>query len=151
MDASPASDPIGCGRPCCGSKRRRSIGDYFDDGRCRSRRPPLPIEGATQQADDGVWTSFSLDLDGDRIAAVSFRSSTCITLVASCECLVEIVEGLSLREAAVASSQLVDRLPGVPEMKRHRAALARSAFLAALQKALNTSARTSWPRGEEAE
>lgn len=96
-----------------------------------------------------MGASFSLKLEGDHIADVSFRSTTCITLVAYCECLAEMVEGLTLRDAVVASSGLSNRLSGVPIMKQHRAALAGSAFLAAVQEALAARTRQESSAGSQ--
>lgn len=124
---------------CCGRRPRRSVSDYVDSGLRRSRLQPLPIQGEPRESDAGLAARFSLRLVDERIAAVSFKASTCATLIAYCELIAELVEGVTLTDAVRAScSDLVAQLPGVPVGKQDRSVLARSAFLAAVHKAVVT-------------
>lgn len=128
-----------CRKPCCGgTRRRRSVADYFDAGRRRSKSPPLAIEGEARKLNQELTARFSLGLNDGHIAAVSFKASHCVTLVAYCELLAEMVENLSLRDAVrVTARDLVAELPGVPLLKFDRAQLAYSAFLAAVHQAIH--------------
>jgi NifU-like protein involved in Fe-S cluster formation len=122
---------------CCSLRPLRSVSECFDSGLRRSRSQPLPIQGEVRASDQGLVARFSLRLRGGRIAGVSFKASTCVTLVAYCEVLAELVEGLVLAEAVrLSTSHLVAQLPGVPVAKRDRAALAWSAFVAAVHEAV---------------
>lgn len=122
---------------CCTPRRRRSVNDYFDLGRQRIRAPVLAVEGAERRLDDAIFARFSLRLEDERIAAVSFRASLCITLVAYCELLAELAEGRTLAEAVrLSATELVAEMPGVPVIKQDRATLATCALFAAVQKAV---------------
>jgi NifU-like protein involved in Fe-S cluster formation len=66
---------------------------------------------------------------------VSFRTTSCATLIAYGELIAETVPGMRLELAkAVTARDLVDALPGVPALKRERAVLAVAAFRSALAK-----------------
>jgi NifU-like protein involved in Fe-S cluster formation len=122
-----------CEGACCGSKPRRTVSDLFDRGYKRSRLPSFAIEGVELRGENDLSARFSLDLVNGMIAGARFRASTCITLIAYCELLTELVAGKTPRDAArISEGELVASLPGVPAMKRDRAALATDAFRAAL-------------------
>ena len=122
-----------CEGACCGNTPRRVVSDLFDRGYRRNRLPPLPIEGTELHDANDLSARFSLDLEGDTIKGVRFRVSTCITLIAYCELIVELVTGKTAREAAALSeAELVAALPDVPVLKRDRAPLAINVFRAAL-------------------
>lgn len=129
--------PAACTRPCCGG-RVPTMSDYIDAGLRRRRRAPLPLAGAPQRADDEATVRFSLALDRDVIADVTFQSTACVTLVAYCELLCERVQGLTPAEAlrALHPQTLADALPLVPIPKRPRALLAAQALASTLLAAL---------------
>lgn len=119
---------------CYGAPARRSVSQCFDRGLVRARSPELAIrgEGRTDPA-SGLAARFSIEVGDGTVRRVGFRASTCVTLVAYCEALAERATGLRLDEAArLGAAQLIDLLPGVPPLRRDRAALAVAAFRAAL-------------------
>ncbi len=117
----------------CGCARRGTVIDYFNRGLARQRRESLPITGALVSGADQLTARFSLQIDADRIQVASFKASTCVTLVAYCEALVESVEALTTHEAkAIAPKELASWLAGVPAIKQDRAALAIRALHSAL-------------------
>lgn len=122
---------------CCGGTAKKTVSGLFDRGYRRNRAAPLAVEGRELIGVDGLAARFSLDLEQDRIRAVNFRVTTCITLIAYCELIVETVAGQGAREAAtLTETDLLEALPDVPLLKRDRAALAIDAFRAALAAAL---------------
>jgi NifU-like protein involved in Fe-S cluster formation len=117
---------------CCGPARHVSVADLFERGFRRNRAAPLPLAGA-RCADQGLVASFSLDLTAGRLAAIGFHASSCVTLLAYCEYLVETLIGQSPQAAqAISPADIVAALPGVPALKRDRARLAVAALRAAL-------------------
>jgi hypothetical protein len=123
---------------CCGGAPRRTVSELFDRGYRRSRKPIFPIQGASLRDMNDLSASFSLDLASGTITDVRFHASVCITLIAYCELVVELVAGKNLREAAtLEESGLVATLPDVPLLKRDRAKLAINAFRAALAASLS--------------
>lgn len=125
-----------CEEACCGTAFRRTVSDLFDRGYPRNRAATLPVEGSERIDANGLAARFSLDIAHGRIRAASFRATTCVTLIAYCELIAEIVPGQDIREAATLSETgLLAALPDVPLPKRNRAALAINAFRAAIQAA----------------
>lgn len=125
-----------CENACCGNAPRRTVSDLFDRGYRRNRKPPLSIEGAELRDTNGLLARFSLDMADGFIKAVNFRTTTCITLIAYSELLVELVAEKKAREAAaIKASDLAAALPDVPLLKRDRASLAVNAFRAAIKAA----------------
>jgi NifU-like protein involved in Fe-S cluster formation len=117
---------------------RLTVSELFERGFRRNRTAPLPIEGAVFTDADGNTARFSVEVTGETIAAVSFRASSCATLIAYCEYLAEVTPGFRLDIAsAFTAASLVEALPGVPTLKRARAVLAVAAFRAALAQASN--------------
>jgi NifU-like N terminal domain len=122
-----------CREACCSVTPRLTISELLDRGFRRHRSAPLAIEGAPCAGPEGLTARFSLALADGRIAAVSFRASTCATLIAFCEYLAEVAPGLRLDLAGdLSAHDLVAALPGVPPLKRDRAMLAVAAFRAAI-------------------
>ena len=143
MVASSSSDHSSLRSACCASSPRISILDYIDRGLMRNRREPLPIIGDVQRDRSGRAAQFSLQVENDVIHALSFKVSTCVTLVAYCELLAEWVTGLTLREAATRArpAELAVAFPGVPALKRDRALLATAALQASILKALERESK----------
>jgi NifU-like protein involved in Fe-S cluster formation len=127
-----------CREACCSVTPRLTVSELFERGFRRNRTAPLTIEGAAFADADGNTARFSVDVTGDTIAGVSFRASSCATLIAYCEYLAEVTSGFRLDIAsAFTAASLVEALPGVPALKRARAVLAVAAFRAALAQASN--------------
>src|SRR5262245_28336806 len=125
-----------CREACCSVTPRLTVSELFERGFRRNRAAPLPIEGATFTDADDNAARFSVSITGATIAGVSFRASTCATLIAYCEYLAEVTPGFRLDIAtAFTATSLVEALPGVPALKRARAVLAITAFRAALAQA----------------
>jgi NifU-like protein involved in Fe-S cluster formation len=125
-----------CREACCSVTPRLTVSELFERGFRRNRAAPLPIEGAAFTDADGNSARFSLDVTGATIAGISFRASSCATLIAYCEYLAEVTTGFRLDIAnAFTPTSLVEALPGVPPLKRSRAVLAVAAFRAALAQA----------------
>jgi NifU-like protein involved in Fe-S cluster formation len=109
------------------------VDELFERGFRRNRQAPLAIVGETCTDPEGNSASFSLELTGGRIHAVSFRASCCATLIAYCECIAETVQGARVEMAREwTAADLVASVPGVPLLKRNRAVLAITALRAAL-------------------
>src|SRR3954468_16847580 len=114
---------------CCGVAPQRNVGDLFDRGRRRSRQPPFPAEGDEHRDDNGLTVRFSLALENGKLAGIGFQATTCITLVAYCELIAELMNGEDISRAARFSpADLIAELPDVPLLKRDRAPLAIAAF-----------------------
>jgi NifU-like protein involved in Fe-S cluster formation len=125
-----------CREACCSVTPRLTVSELFERGFRRNRNAPLLIEGAAFTDADGNTARFSVDVKGEAIAGVSFHASTCATLIAYCEYLAEVTPGFRLDIAtAFTAASLVEALPGVPALKRTRAALAVAAFRATLAQA----------------
>jgi NifU-like protein involved in Fe-S cluster formation len=122
-----------CREACCSVTPRLTVSELFERGFLRNRTAPLPIEGAALTDADGNTARFSVDTIGETIAGVSFRASSCATLIAYCEYLAEVTPGFRFDIAsAFTATSLVEALHGVPALKRARAVLAVAAFRAAL-------------------
>src|SRR4051794_24043459 len=85
-----------CREACCSVTPRLTVSELFERGFRRNRAAPLPIEGAAVIDADGNTARFSVDVTGKTIVAVSFRASSCATLVAYCEYLAEVLPGFRL-------------------------------------------------------
>jgi NifU-like protein involved in Fe-S cluster formation len=122
-----------CREACCSVTARFSVGDLFERGFRRNREAALAIEGAPAVDIEGNAARFSIDVAGGQLAAVNFRATTCATLIAYCELIAELSPGMRAELAAqLAARDLVEGLPGVPQLKHARALLAIEAFRAAL-------------------
>jgi hypothetical protein len=130
-------DPAECTQGCCGAARRRTVSDCFDRGLRRNRLEPFAVTGETLTDPNALIAQFSLDLRGSEIAAVRFKVTSCVALVAYSEVLAEEAEKLSLQSAAAIDPKvLIDTLEGVPAFRRDRAILAVRALRAAIQSAI---------------
>ena len=125
-----------CREACCNVMPRQSVTELFERGYRRNYATPLSIRGAALADTEGNRAEFSLELSAGRLAAIGFRATTCATLIAYSELIAETVPGVAVAIAReFSAADLVDALAGVPELKRARAALAISAFRAALDAA----------------
>ena len=125
-----------CREACCSVLPRQSVTELFERGYRRNYAAPLSIRGTPHTDIEGNRAEFSLELSAGRLAAIGFRATTCATLIAYCELIVEAVPGFAIGIAReFSAADLVDALAGVPEPKRVRAALAIEAFRAALDAA----------------
>lgn len=121
--------------PCCGSARM-SVIDYLERGLRRKLQNALPIVGEVRRDPDGRQVQFSLRLDGRAIQCVSFKSSSCVTLIAYCEVIAEWATGLTIEAAMrLRPKQVTAALPYVPPYKRELALPATAALLSAVQEA----------------
>ena len=138
-----------CMQACCGVPPRRNVSDLFDRGRRRSRLPPLPVEGDEHRDPTGLSARFSLATEDGRLARIGFRATTCITLVAYCELIAELMSGANIpRAARLSPADLIAELPDVPALKRDRAPLAIAAFRDALAAAWTEQSTHQPPGGK---
>jgi NifU-like protein involved in Fe-S cluster formation len=125
-----------CRDDCCSVTPRLTVSELFERGLRRNRAAPLPVQGALCTDAEGQTAALSLDILEDRIAAISFRASTCATLIAYCELVAQTMTGLRIESALSLTAQsLADSLPGIPPLKRDRIVLAVAAYRAALMAA----------------
>jgi hypothetical protein len=119
--------------PCCRSAPPRTVSDLFDRGHRRSRSTSLAPETPLRTDPNGLSAWFVIEIENGTITAIGFKASTCVTLIAYCELIAEIIEGQDVTAAAALSpALLVANLTGVPALKRDRAVLAVNSFQAAL-------------------
>jgi len=124
-----------CREACCSVAPRFTVAELFERGYRRNRAEPLALEGETVADAEGNSARFSVALDGDRIAELRFRASSCTTLVAYSEALAELLAGFDATMATqYAPQDLIAALPGVHPLKQSRAVLAVAALRAALLK-----------------
>jgi NifU-like protein involved in Fe-S cluster formation len=125
-----------CLEACCSVMPRQTVTELFERGYRRNYAEPLSIRGMALTDAEGNRAEFSLELAAGRLAAIGFRATTCATLIAYSELIAETVPGFAIGIAReFSAADLIDALAGVPELKRARAALAISAFRAALDAA----------------
>jgi NifU-like protein involved in Fe-S cluster formation len=118
---------------CCSVVPRMSVSELFERGYRRSRAAPFAAEGERIAIADGNWTRFSVEAMGGTLACVSFRASTCATLIAYCELIAELIPGFAPEVAAeMTADELITALPGVPPQKHDRAVAAIAALRSAL-------------------
>jgi hypothetical protein len=109
-----------------------TIYDYFERA---CRRPLAPVAGEPIRDDEGNCAAFSIGFADGRVATVSYRCTTCATLIALCEHLSELVTGLDAASVLRMKPEVLLVLhPEVPESKRAAAAIALKALQNALQR-----------------
>ncbi len=114
--------------------------DYFNLGLQRGEHTALPIVGETVQGPVGLTVQYQLLVEQGVISRVSFKATTCVTLVAYCEMLAQWATGMALREAVcIRAEELAKSLAGAPTCKRDRAWLAIQAMRYAVVAAVETS------------
>lgn len=127
------------------SQRGRSVYEYFHQALRHLREQTLPVQGELTEGNEGLLAQFLLDVRQDQISAVSYKCTTCVTLVAYCELLAEAVKDISLREVMLIKPiDLIAALPGVPSYRYDRAYLAVGALHSAVSKA------RQWQQGPQA-
>lgn len=124
---------------CCRTGRLSVFG-CFERGMVTRRARPFPIRGPMVEGPAGLWASFSIDLEGERLEALRFESASCTTLIAYCQVLVETLPGCSMHDCSVNAEVLANMLFGVPPLQRNRAAVATGALAAALEHVIATEA-----------
>lgn len=132
-----------CREACC-APPRMTVSELFERGLRRNRDAARSVQGAECRDPEENSASFSVDLEHGKIAGIGFQVSTCATLIAYCELIAETLPGRTIDLAqALTPRDLVEQLPGVPPLKRHRAVLAIAAFRAALAAASHSSSSIS--------
>jgi NifU-like protein involved in Fe-S cluster formation len=118
-------------------RERLTVWTCFDRGLRRSRHRWLPISGPPRTDGHGLRSQFSLDVSEGVVRAATFRSTTCITLIAYSELLAEWVVGMPLQDAIrLRPADLVNALGGVPPAKHDMAVLPVQALQSAIQTAV---------------
>jgi NifU-like protein involved in Fe-S cluster formation len=128
-----------CREACCSVTPRFTVAELFERGYRRNRAEPLAVQGEAIADAEGNNARFSVALEGSRLSEIRFRASSCTTLIAYSEALVELLEGFDAAMATqYAPQDLVAALPGVHPLKQNRAVLAVAALRAALLKIPST-------------
>jgi NifU-like protein involved in Fe-S cluster formation len=105
--------------------------DYF--GRA-CRRTLEPVAGEPVRDEDGNSAAFSVAMADGRVTHVSYRCTSCATLIALCEHLSELATGLdAVSVLNLQPEALVMLHPEIPEAKRPAAALAVEALQSAIR------------------
>src|SRR5262249_18549866 len=123
-----------CRGACCSVTPRLTVSELFERGFRRNRSAPLPLVGPIRVDDEGNFARFSLAFSDARIESVSFNASSCATLIAYVELVLdtppvfkpEIVSKITDQEIVRGRSSVLD-------LKQGRTALAVAAFHAALE------------------
>ena len=113
---------------------RRDVYSYFQQACHRGRNPASPIRTLSR---DDVEAGFDVHIIApDRIRTVEYRCSTCVTLVALCEHMADLMRGATVDEAqSLSAERLLELHPEIPPVRRVRAHLAVAAAHAALASA----------------
>ncbi len=101
--------------------------------RRRHWKGPAHRKGVAHDPDEDLTVVLYLDIQDWTIIRIDYQATTCATLLAYCELLVNLAAGKSRQEAlALTDSDLAERVRGVPLQRRSRAALPIAALRAAL-------------------
>jgi tRNA-uridine 2-sulfurtransferase len=123
---------------------------YLSD---ESRRGPAPDSwpsGAAGGAPCGDLIRLSLSAVEGGIDAVRFDAEGCATAIAAAAALAELVEGLSIIDAArTGPDEVADALGGISPLGRHAAELAADALHRALAAAIESEVRLTPPVGPD--
>lgn len=119
---------------CCGNFSSGSLQDLLERALRRSHwRGPGTHTGSAHDPEEKLTVIMHVDVSKGRIVRIDYRATTCATLLAYCELLVNLVCGMSLdRVRRLKDTDLVERVRGVPPHRRARAALPIAALGAAL-------------------
>jgi len=100
-----------------------TVYDYFQAALRQAPAPDAPC--VVERDDEGNCVTFLLDLRGGCIERARFRSTTCVTLLALCEHLRQVISGATIDAAArLTAADLLCWHPEIPEARRGRAELA---------------------------
>ena len=142
-------------RPPLQNEARRSSGygqaemtvlDYFNLGLQRGKHASLPHVGDEIQGPAGLTVRYQLRVEHGVVQQVSFKASTCVTLVAYCEMLARWTTGAKVHKAlCIRADELADSLTDAPVCKRDRAWLA----VQAMQSAVSAAVKASRHQNEE--
>lgn len=123
---------------CC-TTHQLTVYDCFDRGRNTARAQPLAIQGPAIFLPHGLYARFSLNAEAGEsvedyeVTQLRFQATSCTTLIACCQALVELGQGATAAHmAALSAPQLLRHLGGVPVAKQDRALLAVAALRAAI-------------------
>ena len=112
-----------------------TIYDYFQRACHRGLEDPRGEAGQTIYDSDGNSAVFWLEMARSRVAGVQYKCTTCITLLALCEHLCEILVGKSVSELREFKAEdLLAYHPEIPPERQDRAQLAIDALQSAVKK-----------------
>jgi NifU-like protein involved in Fe-S cluster formation len=110
-----------------------SVYDYFERALRRDMGDFRSTPGNESTDVEGNRAVFNLDVDRRRIATARYRCTTCVTLVALCEHLTDLLPGMTLEQArSFTAAELLRLHPEIPPGQRDRAVLAVAAAHSAL-------------------
>lgn len=106
--------------------------DYFHRAFRRGAQTRAGTAGTLVRGTGGNCAIFWLDASQGLISSAQYRCTTCVTLLAFCEHLSELVIGMPVEQAMRHNpDQLLALHPDVPQYKADRATLASEAFRSA--------------------
>jgi tRNA-uridine 2-sulfurtransferase len=112
---------------------------YVRDASRRARAPEGSYSGAAGGAPCGDLVRVSIALDGGRIATASFDAEGCSTANAAGAAVAELVEGVTVLDAArLRPEEVAEALGGLSAQGRHAAELAADALHRALTKVVGS-------------
>ncbi len=114
----------------------KNVHEYFRQAwrRLATRTDLNGCRGPIVFGPDGLCAAFEVCLEQGRIARADYRCTTCVTLVALCEHLSELAVGMHADDISrLRPELLLERHPEVPPGRQDRAALALTAFTAAVK------------------
>jgi hypothetical protein len=121
---------------------RLTVYDYFIRA---MRQPATALSGCTGEAlksADGAAVVFSADAIDGHIAVVGYKCTSCVTLVALCEHLSDLIRGRAPDEAIqVAAGDLLALHSEIPLERRDRAAIAVDAMRSAVSRLIGMEKR----------
>ncbi len=122
---------------CCGTSPQASdIIDHIGRGLARRRRDPLPIRGNAHADADDRYARFTIAVSNGVVTDVVFHTTACVTLVAYCERLADLVTGERVgRALEIGAADLVASFPQVPPSKHGLSRLAAASLHDALARA----------------
>ncbi len=107
--------------------------DHFNHPRNVGESERKDGVGEVQSPACGDTTIIYLDVEGDVIKDIRFKTFGCAAAIASSSMLTEMAKGLTLAEAKkITNAQIVENLGGLPEVKIHCSVLAADALRAAI-------------------
>jgi nitrogen fixation NifU-like protein len=133
--------------------RNHPILDHFYNPRNALELSAYSVEGQASDPQEGVQTCLRLQIEDQRIVAISFRTRGCMTSVACASMLTELVNGQQLEYAwHLEPETIATALGGVPPGKRYCCEIAIGALRNALAawSATTPSAITAQSRSSSA-